>query len=266
MWGRYEFWTALLVGALFAFVILLETFNEHSLFATVNSMPSPIVGSILGWSQFGDILFVLSPMLATLPCAWYYYHDSEENMVPILVSRLGRKGYYLGRVLAISVSAFIVSVFPYLLNLGFSFVAYRFSEYGLFVDHVYTSAAFFERVNDVLFPGLYMNKPLGFAFLIIVLYGLYGVLMAMLSYSITLYYRKNIAIAMATTTVISFGSVLLLQILDRDEWSLAPHFATHYDMYGKPNLANVVIIFSFLILVNVFLIGDKIVKDRDVIS
>lgn len=264
--SRYEFQVALLVGALFALAGIAETNQTNGLFATLNTLRPPNVASLLGYSQVGDVLFAILPLLATLPCAWYYHFDVENHLLSISLSRLGRSSYFLGRVITISFTAFLVSVFPYALNLLFSLLAYPFPAYGLNPNNVYDFSAFyFTRIrNSILFPSLFLNKPVEHALLLILLIGIYGVLMALLSYSITLYFRKNMAVTMLLTTVLAFSVILFLNIFGLTAWVLPLHLSTDL-LFVSGNIKIVMLEYLLLTLLNTFLVASKLIINKDVL-
>lgn len=263
--SRCEFQVALLIGALFALAGIAETNQMNGLFTTLNTIQPPNVASLLGYSQVGDVLFALLPLLASFPCAWYYHFDVENHLLSISLSRLGRSSYYLGKAIAISITAFLVSIFPYLLNLLFSLLAYPFPAYGLSPNNAYSSGYYFARIrNRVLFPDLFLNNPLQHALYLILLIGIYGVLMALLSYSITLYFRKNIAVTMLLTTVLAFAVILILNIFGLSDWVLPLHLSTDL-LFVNGDIKKILFEYSLLILLNFSLMGTKLFFDKDVL-
>lgn len=265
LWSRYEFVVVLFIGALFAVMGLLESNYENGFFGTYNTLKAPHMASILGFNQSGGILHVLIPFLATFPCAWYYHSDQEHHLVPLLLSRMGRYPYFVGRALAVSLSSFVVVVFPYLINLILSLLAYPLPAYGLLTDGVYDLYPdHFATMQKVLFPELFLNQPILHALLIIFLIGIYGALMGLLSYSITLYFRKNMATTMLLTTVLSFASVFLLNVLRLSDWNIHYHLTVNYSC-NTGMLEIVAIEFLILFLINVGMIAGKVIVNKDVL-
>lgn len=264
IFSRLEWWIVLLIGAAFALFGLFETNNFES-FSTWNTIYPAPVASMLGYSEVASMLLVMLPLLATFPCAWYYYAEATDKMISIQASRSTRNSFYFSKVVVISVTAFITSVFPFLLNLEFSFIAYPMPKYGVFGNDPYTWLRADFDLRNVLFPSLFMNAPLLNALVIIFFIGLYGVVMAVLTYSISLYFRKNIVVTMAITTVIALILILIFGSVGLSQWVLVSHLTTH-PFYSNGNISVFLLGMGFLILLNVILIWYKIVSRRDILA
>jgi hypothetical protein len=262
VFGRFEFWITLLLGSIFAFVALIER-TVDTKFLTTNTVYSPEFASLMGFSGVKNLVFCLLPLLATIPCACFYFEECQNHAVSIQVIRARRKNYFSGKGVVISIVGFFCSVFPFVLNLIFTTYAYPFPTDGIFSENVYIGSKI-ELVKQMLFPSIYTNHPMFYATIIIVFIGIYGAGMALLSYAITLFYQKHIIVAISATTVLNVASIIILSALKLNHFTIIGFFTADY-LYPNNHLALLVSELFILFAIDIFLIATKIYKDRDVL-
>lgn len=123
----------------------------------------------------GYLLYLILPILATLPYADSFFSDKKSGFIKNILVRTSKKKYYLSKYIVVFVTGGIVVVLPLLLNLTLSamvlpsitpeVVASHFliretsMWYGLFYSHPYIYIFLFLLI-DFVFSGLFATLAL----------------------------------------------------------------------------------------------------------
>jgi len=270
MLSRNELMIALTIGIGIALLGLLEKTMDsyNNVFNLVTMIESPTQSSMTG-NDLGAVtamFVILLPLLVSFPCAWFYHKEMDMNLVPSLISRGKYRNYYISKAIVICTTGFVLTVIPLIINLLFHLVAYPFSAHGIFSESAYKGFGTISQamvMNNVTFPLLYINKPVINALVHILLIGIFGAGMGILTYAITLYFRKNIVITLATTTVLG----LLLLIIN--SYTMTATIWPQAIVYTSPlsSMKISVFITEMIILFGlcIFMLVYKISKQRDVL-
>lgn len=217
MFSRPEIWLVLLIGTLCALVDLFMHTGIRFQRETTTTVLAPTELSMLNWGGMKDFFLILTPLLAAFPCAWFYHEESENHSATVYCTRGKLAHYYYSKALVVAVTAFVVTVLPLLISQMFTLLAAPFPAHGIFSNGVYPGhdrggfdVKTFGVTMHVLFPRLYMNAPLLDALAHVGLFGLFGAAMGLLSYAVTLFYRKNLVITLAAPAVLALAYLLLL--------------------------------------------------------
>ena len=231
MFMQNELWIVLFICSLIAligyFEAVLSPFNNVNTLETINSATEV---SMIGGSGLGLMtVLALVPLLATIPCATSFYDECSNFSINIIATRSTRRKYHFGKIVVIVITAFVVSVLPFSLNLLFCLIAFpmqgfRVQEFQGISSGRYGGSLNLQPLHSVLFPNLYLNMPILNAVLHIFGVGLFGVSMALLSYAMTLIYRKYKIIAIAFSCIISTLSVLVFSSLNLQALVLQDYF------------------------------------------
>lgn len=107
-------------------------------------------------ASYGRYLFYLVwPVLAAMPFGWSYLQERRGGLYNQLVSRMGRKSYYVTKYIAVFISGGLVVVVPVLLNLLFN---------ATFCPYVLPNILNMLRISDGYFLSeLYFTVPWAYA-------------------------------------------------------------------------------------------------------
>lgn len=158
-----------------------------------------------GSSNIDNVLYqVLFPILAVLPFGSSLFEERRSGYIYQMISRMGVKTYYLSKMIATGLLGGIFAMLPLLISLiGLlffkssvapdpSFMMY----YGIMPGHSY-SHLFYSK-----FALLFLGVIMLYAFC-------YGVMSALMSYSITFFVRKRFGLF-----IVLFSPLLILQLFD----------------------------------------------------
>lgn len=125
-----------------------------------------------------SLFYVLLPFFACLPYAGSYFADCKRGYDKNICVRVSRMEYLLGKVCAVFLTGFFTVAFPLLLNL--------FIASGLFPNYPVEKLEFMAAaIKDChLFPLLFYQRPHLYALVFILIDGIIGGLMGLISLSI----------------------------------------------------------------------------------
>jgi hypothetical protein len=266
MFYRRELWVVLTVGALIALLGLMESTNDaFNIFKTTITIESPTQASMLYGASTGTLLLCLLPLLATFPCACFFFEEYKSGSIVLYISRAKPILYYYSKTIVIAVTAFLVSILPYVLNLLFCLLAYPFPQGGVFSEEAYNPVAIATAIDRTLFTSLYLNHPLWDAFAHIFFVGIFGMVMALLSYSITLFFRKNLLVALCTTTLLGLAQILIVTSFRLYNWGIHDYFLL-IPLVENITIAPLLIELTVLLGISVSLIALKLKRFKDIVA
>lgn len=128
----------------------------------INAIPS--AEKVFVWNDGDNIvalsLIYLFPVLCVLPFADSFIAEKENNMLPVLLPKLGAKRFFFQKLGATALSAFAVVATALLFNLALCCATFPTA-----VNSFSTLSAeqswFFStwRINNLLFPSFYLEHP-----------------------------------------------------------------------------------------------------------
>ena len=231
LWRSKNFWIALTVSLLIGFLPFLFM-NSHQ---SGQVIYTPENSCLLYGSGLGALLlFFFTPLLASFPYASSYHEEKRNHSEALLLTRKSRQAFFLSKLTVILVSAFIISVVPFLFNYLLCLVAFPRPNVPpvdalpfVFKD-VYTRD-FFSEIGQVLFPRLFLNYPILDVLLHLFLVGVWGMGCAALTFSFSLVYHRHLLVTAFLPSILVLISIVLLDSLFGSRWivpmqlMLAPH-------------------------------------------
>lgn len=222
---------------------------------------------MLNTSTVGTLyLLMLAPFIASIPCACSYFKENSSHMDAIIISRVGRNRYYTAKMIVVAVTGFVVAVLP----LALQYIMCMLTVPSGNILHSFTMSAYkWDFCNDiitttVLFPELYINYPDLSVFVHIAICGLWMMGMTMLTYTISLYFRKNIIITMVLSSAINLIYTLILDALNLHYLTPTIYFFPGHGAQ-KAGFTAFIIMWGILMLINVLLLTFKLKNKKDIL-
>ena len=223
VWMNRLTWTAVLAStvlAVLAFVIAVF-FEQNN---AIGVLPEHV--TLLYESGIGQMmLFLLLPVLASLPAACSWYEEKRNNAVCLTLARISRSKYYVSKAAATFISGFAVGIYPFILNYLLCLAAVPrqgiLSVSPAMYSGVYTD--YFQNfvpgiLSEMLFPSLYLNAPVLNMLLHFLLIDLFCGAMALLTYAVSLYYHPNAVVVAILPSLATAVLYLILGALRKSEW------------------------------------------------
>ncbi|MBP5154885.1 MAG: hypothetical protein ILP12_07800 [Lachnospiraceae bacterium] len=226
IWSNILTWIAVSVGTVLstlAFVFDLVGKTQR----TKVLIPEHL--TMLFRSGLGDLtLLLFLTVLAALPAAASWSYEKKAGSAALMLSRTSRGRLFGIKAVSTAVSAFLISAFPFLLNYLFCLIAIGRDGWVL-VDYagaesVYSSLfdqSIRRGLAQMLFPSLYLNRPAVNMLLHILLVGIYGSGAAVLTFSLSLFFRLTPFQTLVLPTVAVLVIEMLLSAFDKGAWIAA---------------------------------------------
>lgn len=273
IWQRQEIWIVLIASALIAVVGFFNACNTNSMFIDCGTTLETIYSSekytlLDGGGDIGLIVVLcIMPILATIAAGASYGEEKKARLVSVLVSRGKRSAYYIAKVIAIAITAFVCSTLPFLLNGLFAVLAVPIKEVAPLVSfNLYgnNSALYSYETGHMLFPTLYLNFPMLNYLAHLMLIGLYGIGLALLTYGISFFYHKSKVMLILLPMIIHFVIFILQTAFQLVQYNIVSYFL----LVPNPALLKAPVAFAILlsfILIDVLLILTGIKRNEDIL-
>lgn len=263
---QWETWVVLAACcaiAMFANIEILNWFHAEY-FELVEYRP---YCSMLLLSSVGQLhLMFLGSLLASIPSACSYYRERHNHSDVILISKLGRNKYYISKIIVAAITGFTVAVLPLTIQYLFSIIAVPLDNTMPFLadGSAYRGTSDEIMMTTTVFPKLFMNYPNLTVFAHIGLFGLWVMGLTMLTYTVSLFFHKNLVITMSVSTVLGLIVMLVLQALKLSYLSIYKYLIPVPGVYNM-NFSAFMLTFAVLILINIVLLAIKLVAKKDII-
>lgn len=170
------------------------------------------------WGAFGNIgansiihshfiqwamdLFVimLLPFLSSFSCAGCYFDQSRCGILKVLMPHTGRKNYFLANYLTAFLGGFLVIFIPLVLTQGILCAALPL--HSSFNTIAYSAVTDEGPSRYLLLRSVYLNHPYLYNLLWSLIPALAGGCFAMISLSVSLFYRKNRLLVLAAPGIV----------------------------------------------------------------
>ena len=214
------------------------------------------------WTASSYYLMEYLPLLVVLPTSCAYLNDKHTRIQIYIETRVGKRDYWYGKLIAVFGMTFLVFTLPFLLEIGLSCLCFDLrslgdpSEFGFH----YTIA----KDGKYFLSGLYLNNRILYVIILILLFGLAAGILAMWNVAITSlpFFRYKI--------FTFFPIYVLLFLISCVEKIFKPSFTMNYffvlRMFEDTKTSYVaVLIFLISLVVMSFLIIEYRIRKEEVL-
>lgn len=146
--------------------------------------------------------FFLFPIIVVLPYGWSMVGEMKSGYTKNVLSRIGRKDYFLAKYAACFISGSLIIIIPLLSN----FLGLALFLPAIKMEKIYPYGSVGE---SCMWSGLYYEHPFLYMIIYILLDGIYGGLIASITSAIAFFIRNRIAVML-----IPFFLMLLMDYID----------------------------------------------------
>lgn len=209
MYYRHTTWVILLMCISIALLAFIFQLSNYPWIPEKNNM-EPASESSLIWSNplTFMVLAVITPLSASMIHADTYHNEYSNKLVSVIISKRNRFCYYISKATVVIIASFIVSILPFLINQLLCQISFPSQTLRIFGDGIYENNYQY-LLSRIKYKYLYFNHPIAYNYLHVLLVGMYGVVMGMLSFSISLFYNKKKVIVILSSTMLMFGLLLI---------------------------------------------------------
>lgn len=143
---------------------------------------------------------LLLPLLAAFAYSGSYYDESRGGILKILMPRTGRTSYFLANVLTAFVGGFLIIFIPFIVSQGILCAALPL--HSSYHTVAYTAVTDEGPSAYLLLRSMYLNHPYFYNLLWSLIPALAGGCFAMISFAVSLFYRKNRLLILAAPGIV----------------------------------------------------------------
>ena len=235
MFSRRELYFLFMLSVLLAGISFCEWIEMYA-YADVSIIPSAYRMTLVnGLSGVGRVVrFFLIPLFASFAYADCYYRESRNGTIALNITRMGRGKYYLSQATVSAIGGFLVVLFLFFINQLFCLLGFPAKEAEPFWTRSVYETSFFDDIERVAFPWLYMNAPLLNNLTFMLLAGVWGAASALMTYAISLYVRRNYLLSVSMATLINLIFTLIAIALPW-QWGLEGILLPGYHLFADPS-------------------------------
>lgn len=159
------------------------------------------------------IIYGLLPFLAAMAYADCYYVEYTQCISQLTLSRSDKGIFLTAKFVIVAIGGLVISVLPFLINQLFCLIAFPITSAAHYSNWPSNSDVLFLATRTMLFPKLYLGTPYLANLIHILIAGLYGLLCAISTFSISLFFRRNRLIVLGLVSVVFFIGSYLVEML-----------------------------------------------------
>lgn len=188
----------------------LEIYQEQILIYGTDKIglyyPKSVYNQFIGLDYYHkqpQILYILFPILASLPFSTSYCFDKNNGYIKNIFSREDRKYYFLAKFISVFASGFVTVCSILLFSLIITMMFFP-----LLPPEIIT-AEFTPNSTDAMFFEIFQNRPMLYVLIYILIDGIYFGLIATIPLAISTFININFVIFISGTIVYYFFSYLM---------------------------------------------------------
>jgi hypothetical protein len=214
--------------------------------------------SLIFHSVTGDaLIFVILAFLASMAYSDETFVQDSQGISRYILFRSQRCALILARTVIVAVSGFIVSTLPFLFNSMLCLIAFPLASTAHDSNQASNSDVLQYATRTMLFPSLHLHHPYLSLMLHIALAGVFGVVVAISSHTLSLYFQKNRLVAIGAVPVLFVSSTFILDTLGLGRYEL-PRYISAAGGYKGIRVEYFAWIVALLLCINIILITIKL--------
>lgn len=223
--------------------------------------------TLLTLSSFSEYCFYLLqyyPIIVVIPAGFSLFNDKRLNQYIYIVSRVGVKNYYIGKLISVFFVTFLVFTLPFLLEIVLNCIAFPMDAVGEPSNYGFYTESYVAIITKYIFSSLYIQSPYLYAIFFTLVFGILSGVLAMFTVAISTFPIKFKVLLFLPVYVLLHGLAMVKQSYP------SISFDTNYFFYlGLYNPVfhpkeNLIAYFAFIIVVfclSIFIVLLKMRKD-----
>jgi hypothetical protein len=205
LFSHFEFRVLLIASSLAAVLGMLE--NVILFLSTdVSSLKPAFRMGMVYDGTFGYLFMAyLLPLFVSVAYADSYFTERQSGVDVLQFARTKRRMYVSAKAIVAAASGFFLVIWTFVLNQVFCLLAFPWRNHNSFFGDAYAIGGPLPDIylQRALFPNLSINFPYVDNLAHIGIAGVWGAVMALLTYCISFYLRKNRIVVVGATTVVT---------------------------------------------------------------
>ena len=260
---RWETWVVLAICFAVALAGIIETLSFFPDRFIETAKPRYHRSMLRSFGTGHIWLLFLGFIAASIPCACSYFEENTNKSDIILISKIGRTQYYMSKYIVTAIVGFIISVLPLAIHYVLCMIAVPGKEALILVTDVYANGD--SIIEDTtIFTRLFMNHPDLTAFVHIGIFGLWGMMLTLFTYTISLFFRKKLILNLVISTILSLAFELLLNSFKLWNLEVYSYLNPGPGSYNT-NFPAFMILWCAFMLINAVMLAVKIKAKKDIL-
>lgn len=262
---RHTTWIMLLISTIIALLALLIQFTKLPWIPEKNSIAAAFEASLIWRNPLTFmVLVIITPLSASIIHSDTYFNEYSNKLAYVMITKVGRYNYYIGKVIVVIITSFIVSILPFFLNQLLCIISFpsqtlmTFNGWGIYEN------SYQYLLDKIKYKNLFFSNPLIYNYLHILFVGVYGVVMGVLSYTFSLYYTKQWGYIIIFPTLLTFGLLLIASATGMNDMILV-NYLVSYPIIKNIDVNILYIFFILSILLCFAAIFYKAYSKKDVL-
>ncbi len=258
-------WFLIFTSAVIAVLSLIYHMVDYPWISHTGYIKSMCEVSLIRDSTIGLFLLpFIIPLFSSIMHSDTFFNEKTHKTTAVYIVKKGRRVYFWSKAIVVFFSSLFISMLPFIINQLLCQIAYPLHE--IRVDPGYYLPFNLEYEQSRLsYPGLYYNRPLVYNYLHILLVGIYGATLGLVSFIFSLFYKKhNKLVMLSFSTIYSFIIALFAITINMNDYVIM------YYLLGQPtikgvNIMNFYYMIAFLLLPGILLLFYRIRVERDIL-
>lgn len=111
------------------------------------------------WNSNMIYFILLYPILVVIPAGFSYAEDYETKNIVNIVSRVGNKNYYIGKIAAVAIITFCVFTLPFLLEIFLNCISFPMAATGNLSNFSIYDFRYNNELSNYFWLALYLESP-----------------------------------------------------------------------------------------------------------
>ena len=138
-------------------------------------------------NPWGTYLMQIYPILVILPAGFSFITDKQTNTMLFLCTRVGKKNYFIGKVVAAFLTAFLIFSLPMLLEVLLNYLSFPNRAMGKLLNISIYSEDYIDIVRAYPFYNIYITHPYLYVIGWIFLFGITGGMLNVITVAVSIF-------------------------------------------------------------------------------
>lgn len=212
-------------------------------------------------TMVGYFMMQYYPLLVVIPTACVYISERNSGIDTYIQSRVGKRNYLYGKLLAVFVVIFFVFSFPYIIELICSVFSFSMKSSGDMSGDTYWEIM--EQESQYFLSGILLKNRVLYATLMIFIFGMISAILAVFNLAVTTLPIFKSKILTYLPIYILFMGISMLNKFVKLKFTVDYHFILRmFEKSTEKNYPIYLIFLMSLIIVSVILIEIKVKREE----
>lgn len=212
-------------------------------------------------TMVGYFMMQYYPLLVVIPTACVYISERNSGIDTYIQSRVGKRNYWYGKLLAVFVVIFFVFSFPYIIELICSVFSFSMKSSGDMLGDTYWEIM--EQESQYFLSGILLKNRVLYATLMIFIFGMISAILAVFNLAVTTLPIFKSKILTYLPIYILFMGISMLNKFVKLKFTVDYHFILRmFEKSTEKNYPIYLIFLMSLIIVSVILIEIKVKREE----